>query len=77
MTLPPTPAQKLETLYDLARKHLQYVYLGNTSDEKRSASYCPQCGETLIRRSGYRISTENLDQSGRCARCGYPARFVL
>jgi pyruvate formate lyase activating enzyme len=70
LNLPPTPIIKLETLYDLAKKNLQFVYLGNVSDEKRSSTYCPHCNKTLISRNHYNISIQNLGEKGRCRFCG-------
>ncbi|MCF6357067.1 MAG: AmmeMemoRadiSam system radical SAM enzyme [Draconibacterium sp.] len=67
--LPPTSIKKLETLFDIAKQHLQHVYLGNVSDAKRSSSYCSDCGELLIERNGYRTEVINLDEKGNCKKC--------
>jgi len=77
LNLPPTSIAKLETLYDLAKRHLQYVYLGNVSDEKRSSTYCSNCKQTLISRNHYKISIENLDEKGCCNDCGNAANFLI
>lgn len=65
----PTPINKLEVLYRIAKQHLQHVYLGNVSDEKRSASYCPHCGKLLIERKGYKIEIMGIDEYGKCKYC--------
>ena len=75
--LPPTPVQTLEKLYDLAEKHLQYVYLGNVNDDKRSATHCPQCGETLITRDYYFTEVTGVDADKKCNNCGYVIDIVI
>lgn len=69
MQHPPTPIEKLESLYEIAKKHLQHVYLGNVSDEKRSSTFCSNCGELLIERRHFQTKSEMLDESGKCKKC--------
>jgi pyruvate formate lyase activating enzyme len=47
---------------------LRYVYEGNVPGEGGENSYCPGCGELLIRRYGFSIES-NLITDGRCAKC--------
>lgn len=49
MTLPPTPPQTLFRLAESARRHLNYVYIGNLPGADRN-TICPECGTILIRR---------------------------
>ena len=44
---------------------------GNDTEHTR----CPQCGATVIRRSGYRIVSRHLRDSA-CASCGTPIAGV-
>jgi len=74
---PPTPVEKLESLYNLAKKYLQFVYLGNVNDEKRSSTYCPQCGKTIISRNHFKTSILNLNKNGCCTGCGTTVNIVL
>lgn len=69
LNLPPTSHVKLETFYDLAKRHLQYVYLGNVTDEKRSSTYCFHCNKILVSRNQYAVSIQNLDKYGSCRNC--------
>ncbi|MBU1011662.1 MAG: AmmeMemoRadiSam system radical SAM enzyme [Bacteroidetes bacterium] len=66
----PTPELKLETLYEIARRKLQYVYLGNMKTLEGQNTLCPNCNAPLISRSGYITKIEHLDKSGNCAHCG-------
>lgn len=68
--LPPTPVSKLEKFYKIAKTHLQYVYLGNVNDEKRSATCCPKCGETLITRDYYFTEIIGIENGKSCKFCG-------
>ncbi|MCB9267289.1 MAG: AmmeMemoRadiSam system radical SAM enzyme [Lewinellaceae bacterium] len=68
--VPPTSRAALEKAYDIGLEaDLNYIYLGNIQDEKRSATYCPNCGAALIRRSGYRPWIESTFENGACTRC--------
>ena len=49
---------------------LHHVYTGNVHDFKGSSTYCPDCGETLIGRDWYMLSTWNLTRDGNCGNCG-------
>lgn len=75
---PPTPKSLLERLARIARERLKYVYLGNVPGADNS--FCPECGAVLVRREGYRVSTENLRGRGRtaaeCAVCGSPVPIL-
>jgi pyruvate formate lyase activating enzyme len=73
----PTPVKKLEQFYSMAKKHLYYVYVGNVSDEARSSTYCPNCGEILISRNRYNITTEKLTPQGTCKNCETPINISL
>ena len=51
---------------------LRYVYAGNLPrrvDEYEN-TLCPNCGETLVKRSGYTILDYRLTASGSCPKCG-------
>lgn len=71
VNVPPTPVNSLISTYEMGKKNgLHYVYVGNVSDSKRSATYCPKCNNLLISRFGYQVKIENLDQkNGCCLKC--------
>jgi pyruvate formate lyase activating enzyme len=66
---PPTPQSTLNTLFDIASKHLKNVYMGNTSSESGQDSVCSKCGTIVTKRSGYNTRLMNLDSDGKCSRC--------
>jgi len=69
--LSPTPLSTLEQAHDIARKvGLHYVYIGNVSGHKYANTYCPECGEILIRRKGLLIQENNI-VDGKCKFCGH------
>jgi len=70
MDQPLTPIHTLVNLYNIAQEHLSYVFMGNVSDEKRSSTYCSECGEVLIERNGYNTELKNLEFDGNCKHCG-------
>jgi pyruvate formate lyase activating enzyme len=74
MDKPPTPPATLTRAREIAtRNGLRYVYTGNVHDFTGSSTYCPGCGEVLVGRDWYRLSTWNLavhEGHGACRRCG-------
>ena len=66
----PTPPETLAMAHDTARRAgLRYVYTGNVVDRDRQATYCPGCGQGVIRRDGYRIE-EYAVRGSCCGKCG-------
>jgi pyruvate formate lyase activating enzyme len=75
--VPRTPPSTLFRARAIAReKGLRYVYCGNVHDADSHTTYCPTCGEALIRRDWHAVVENKLVGSGRC-RCGtvIPGRF--
>jgi pyruvate formate lyase activating enzyme len=65
-----TPIETLKKAYRIGQKTgLKYLYLGNVADDKRATTYCPNCKEVLIKRSGYRIKTTFSFRDGACTQC--------
>ncbi len=71
MHSPSTPLETLERFYDIAKKSLSYVYLGNVVSGQKSNTYCPECKSLCIKRSVYQIDISGLDNTGRCLHCKY------
>ena len=66
-----TPADTLRRARTIALEYgLRYVYVGNVHDADSSSTYCHECGEVLIGRDWYQLSTWNLTETGACISCG-------
>jgi pyruvate formate lyase activating enzyme len=66
---PPTPAETLHRARKIALDAgLHYVYEGNIFSEGAN-TYCPSCGELLIRRSWHNVLKNNM-KNGACPSCG-------
>jgi len=66
---PPTPPDTLYRAGEIGRAAgLKYVYLGNLTEETDTC--CPACGKVLIRRSGFGVSTNQVNANGCCPDCG-------
>ncbi len=77
MTLPVTPESVLKRIYEQARSHLKYVYVGNIHIPGAEDTFCPHCGEKLIERTGFKSSNVGLD-GNKCLACGnIPERIVF
>lgn len=71
MNLPPTPVEKLEEAYKIAKDSgLKYVYIGNVPGNDKENTYCPKCKRLIVGRTGYRISEIDI-KNGKCKFCGY------
>jgi len=77
MKNPPTPVELLEKFYDIASRFLNYVFLGNVADDKRSDTCCPACGTLLIQRNYYRIRVNNQFNDSRCYNCSAETGIIL
>ncbi len=71
MNVNETSLTTLESAYKIATSNgLKYVYLGNVLSDYGSTTYCPNCKTPLIKRRGFGI-IENLVQNGKCPKCEY------
>lgn len=73
---PPTPASTLERAYQIAKKRLKYVYVGNINLPRMSDTYCPNCNTHLIRRTGFYTEILNVNEENRCKSCNYRIKGV-
>jgi len=70
--LPPTPIKVLEMAREIGLKEgLEYVYLGNVHGHPAENTYCPRCGNLLIRRDGFSVLRNDI-VDGKCIHCGFP-----
>ena len=74
-TAPPTPVNQVLKLAELSKKKLNFVYTGNTGLSE-SDTFCPSCGELLVKRNGYSAYTVNLKKD-KCRNCGYDAGIII
>jgi pyruvate formate lyase activating enzyme len=77
LNLSATSTKKLEELYKLAKQYLHHVYLGNVNDEKRSSTFCPECGNLLISRNHYKTLVCGLTNDKTCKNCGTQLKIVV
>ena len=77
MDLPETPVATLEKLHAVAKAEgLEYVYLGNVWGHPLEHTYCPGCGNVVVRRFGFTIQSWRLDPENRCRGCGQKIPIV-
>ncbi len=70
--LPSTPVKTLERIHGYAREAgLSFAYIGNVRGHPAENTVCPTCGEILIRRIGYTI-LENRLEDGKGSACARP-----
>jgi len=77
MSNPPTPEERLEFAYRKAKEKLHYVYVGNIYIPGTNNTYCPKCGNLLIKRNGY-FGADIVGLDGkRCNKCGKEINIVI
>jgi len=74
MSTPPETAEKLLSLRKVALDvGLKYVYVGNVLTEEGENTYCPNCGDLLVRRALFASTiTDSFDiEKSKCKNCGH------
>ncbi|MCF8350527.1 MAG: AmmeMemoRadiSam system radical SAM enzyme [Bacteroidales bacterium] len=67
--IPATPVETLNMAREIGLSSgLNYVYIGNVPGIGEH-TYCPDCGEIVIQRRGFRTSFKNMEK-GICGNCG-------
>lgn len=62
-----TPVKTLDTAWKIAKNAgMKYVYIGNVPGHFKEDTYCPECKELVIKRTGYQIESVK----GKCPTCG-------
>jgi pyruvate formate lyase activating enzyme len=75
-TIPPTPEKTLLRLFEIARYHLDYVYVGNLYTPFGQDTRCPSCHAVLIARAGYNVEVRGLRSEGTCKGCNAKVAVV-
>jgi len=76
---PPTSVKTLLRAAEIGQEAgLNYVYAGNIPGRlsEYENTYCPNCRQLLIERSGFTIRSYRLDAKGACPKCGTPIAGV-
>ena len=74
---PATPVETLRRARQIGLDAgLTYVYEGNVPGEGGENTYCPGCGEIIIRRTGFMADPANL-HNGACCSCKHPLAGVF
>ncbi|MDO8301883.1 MAG: AmmeMemoRadiSam system radical SAM enzyme [Sedimentisphaerales bacterium] len=69
LTSEATPSDTLQRAYEIGKAAgLRYVYMGNVPGVREENTFCHHCGEMLIERIGYTISTNKIRNS-KCPMC--------
>ncbi|MBP2655371.1 MAG: pflA 2 [Firmicutes bacterium] len=72
LKVPPTPPEKMELAYLIARRYLNYVYLGNIGGIGVN-TYCPECKFLVIDRLKL---VSNLAEDNKCPCCGKRIKII-
>lgn len=68
MSVEATPLDTLIKLYEIAKRYLRHVYIGNVGMELGRDTLCPGCGRVIIERQSH-IDSSGVSE-GRCVHCG-------
>jgi pyruvate formate lyase activating enzyme len=72
---PPPSTEAMKGAWEVARKELIYVYLGNVAIGYGQDTVCPKCSSVLIERRGYLTKIRGF-RNGNCASCGRPSEVI-
>ena len=72
----PTPEKTLLQAYEIAKRKLKYVYVGNIRLSNTSDTFCPNCGELLISRGRFSAKVTKIDRDNRCKSCNHKLKGV-
>ncbi len=75
MTAPATPHATLLRARNLARRKLEWVYLGNVPGREGRDTHCPHCGVVVIGRGGTQAQLD-LTAAGACGTCRGPLPII-
>lgn len=68
--LPPTEIKFLEKASRIAREAgMKYVYIGNAPTVGGENTYCPECGEPVIKRDGFTVLSDEIKETRKCPKC--------
>jgi pyruvate formate lyase activating enzyme len=75
--VPSTSVKTLEKAREIALKEgLKFVYVGNVPGHEYENTYCPKCGNLLIKRNGFDVMKINL-KDGKCPKCNTKVPIML
>lgn len=73
---PPTPVEFLEEAHRVARDAgILFPYLGNVPGHPLESTWCPECGQLCLERSGHSLKRD-LTERNACPSCGYEIPIV-
>jgi len=64
----PTPQKTLQAAFNIAKKRLNFVYLGNLQVEGQNNTFCPNCNKLLIDRFRFKLEENNIINN-KCKFC--------
>ncbi len=68
--LPPTEIKFLEKAHRIAKEAgMKYVYIGNAPTVDGANTYCPECGEPVIKRDGFSVLSDEVKETRKCPQC--------
>jgi pyruvate formate lyase activating enzyme len=70
-TKPKTTVKTLEKAYNMAKAEgVRYPYIGNVPGHEYENTYCPECGELLIKRWSFSVVKYKITPRNACPKCG-------
>jgi len=74
---PPTSVKALEKARELAwSMGVLFPYIGNVPGHKYENTWCPECGELLIKRWGFTVVSNKITPDGKCPNCSFKIPIV-
>lgn len=74
MNNPATPIATLQKAYEIGKKYLNFVYVGNVLGFDNN-THCPYCGNLLVERQNWYVNVKGLE-GNKCRKCGNSINIV-
>lgn len=74
MKTAPTSVETIIEIYDIVKKYLNYVYIGNVNGMDNN-TYCPNCNELIVSRD-FQANVEKL-KDRNCINCGKSIEIIF
>ncbi len=75
LNIPRTPVETLLRARNLAQERLKYVFIGNANIADASDSFCPNCNNKLIERTGFSTNIIGLNDT-ICSDCNTESGII-
>ncbi len=76
LKIPKTPLETMKRAYNLAKRKLKHVFVGNIAIDDSQNTYCPDCNTRIVDRTWFDAKVTNF-KGGKCLECGRKINIII